>query len=317
MLSDRRIHGSKPAEQLRESLTQLENRLGKLDRSGRAEALDIPPLFDSAFALLTELQAHGASFPGEQARFETVKAIFRNKAKIFLRIVGGTPTLKRRRAMPAPDVARWWWYIDSWQAELQYAQRLRTVKLWGIAAAVLAGLIVLYITLLRPDEATRKQMLYQNTAERLAVSGDYANALTEANAALAVKPDAMELHILKGILEESLDMPQEAKQSFSRAQVLAATQETLLLERAQKYLLLGMPNRAMADTDLILIGNAESAYAYFLQAKTYESQDALAEAANAFSKAIKLAAAADQTALEATIRLQQAYLLQRIMVATP
>ena len=78
-----------------------------------------------------------------------------------------------------------------------------------------------------------------------------------------------------------------------------------------------MPNRAMADIDLLLIENAESAYAYFLQAKTYESQDALAEAATAFSKAIKLAAAADQTAPEATIRLQQAYFLQRIMVTTP
>ena len=142
MISNHQIHGSTPPEQLRESLTQLENRLGKLDRSGREEALDIPPLFDSAFALLTELQAHGASFPGEQARFETVKAIFQKKAKIFLGIVGGTAALKRRRAMPAPDVARWWWYIDSWQAELQYAQRLRTVKLWGFCCSINSSRIV-------------------------------------------------------------------------------------------------------------------------------------------------------------------------------
>jgi hypothetical protein len=136
MLNDRRGRARTPAEQLREDLTQLENRIGKLDYGTREEVLDILPLFDHAFALLTDLQAQETPFPGEQARFETVMATFRRKARKFLRVIGGAPALERARQAQPPDAARWWWFVDEWQAEQQRTQRLRTLKLWGIAAAV-------------------------------------------------------------------------------------------------------------------------------------------------------------------------------------
>lgn len=317
MLNDRWMHARTPAEELREALMLLENSLGKLEYSGRVEALDILSLFDHAFALLTELQAQGAIFPGEQARFETVKATFRRKANKFLRTVGGTPALERGREILAPDAARWWWFVDAWQAEQKRAQLVRTFLLWGIAATVLAALTVLYMVFLRPDTATRAWIHHQNAAELLAVSGDYANALAEVNAALAVKPNAMELHVLKGVLEEGLDHTQEAQKSFSRAQVFAENQETLLLERAQKYLLLRVPDLAMADAENILAKNAKSVYAHLLKAQIYESQDALAEATNAYTVAVELATAANQMKLVAIIRVQQAYFLQRMMTVTP
>ncbi len=316
MLNDRRGRARTPAEQLREDLTQLENRIGKLDYGTREEVLDILPLFDHAFALLTDLQAQETPFPGEQARFETVMATFRRKARKFLRVIGGAPALERARQAQPPDAARWWWFVDEWQAEQQRTQRLRTLKLWGIAAAVLAVLTVLYMVFLRPDKATREQLRHQNTAESLVMSGDYANALTEVNAALAAKPD-MELYVFKGVLEEHLGQTQEADQSFSRAQVLAESQEAFLLARAQKYLLLGWADRAMADADAVLAENAKSAYAYFFKAQAYESQDALAEADSAYTKASELAAAAGETELEAIIRVQQAYLFQRMLAPKP
>jgi tetratricopeptide (TPR) repeat protein len=104
-----------------------------------------------------------------------------------------------------------------------------------------------------------------------------------------------------------LGQTQEADQSFSRAQVLAESQEAFLLARAQKYLLLGWADRAMADADAVLAENAKSAYAYFFKAQAYESQDALAEADSAYTKASELAAAAGETN-GGLHRVQQAYL---------
>lgn len=317
MLNDAWFHGLTPPEQLREALTQLENKLGKLEHSEREEALDILLLFDRAFTLLTELQAQGATLPGEQARFETVTKMFRKKAKLFLRTVGGMPAFRRGRVIPPPDSARWWWFVDAWHAEQQRAQLMRTLRLLGIAAALFAVFTMLYMVFLSPDKATREWIHHQNEAERLAVSGDYANALAEVNAALAAKPNIMELHVLKGILEERLEQTQAAKKSFLQAQVLANNQEDLLLERAQKYLLFGAPDQAMADADAILADNAKSASGYLLKAQTYESRNALAEADNAYAIAIELAAAADQIELEALVRVQRAYLLQRMMPAMP
>ena len=317
MLSDYREKVQTPAAQLREDLTQLENRVGQIDHGTPALLSEILPLFDHAFALLTDLQAQGASFPGEQARFETVAATFRRKSQKFLRIIGGAPALERARPTPRPDAARWWWFVDEWLAEQQRARRRRALQIGGLVTAVLAVLLGVYLAFLRPDEATREYLRRQSAAEALTVSGDCAGALVEVNAALAVKPDQMELLVFKGVLEECLESPQEAEQAFTQAQALAENQETFLLERAQKYLLLGLPEPAMADADAILAENAESAYAYFFKARAYELQDALAEADRAYTKAGELAAAAHQTELEAIIRVQQAYLFQRLIADTP
>ncbi len=315
MLNDRRPKVVTPAEKLRETLSELERQLGKLDYSTKGEILDIPFLFDKAAVLVEDFKQHEVAIAPELARFSAVSGKFRNKAAVFLKKIGGAEELARLRSDGLSDSEHWWWFVDEYLAAERQTRTRRTLKGMGIGLGVLAVLAVLYMLFLAPDKVTRERFKYQQSAERLAQEGDYAGALAEVERALEIAPEEAELYVLKGVLQQALAQPTEAEASFAKAEALLNDRIAFLEQRAQTYLLLMMPERTLADAEEILSIDPVSVQGYFFKGKAHDVMNNFWEASEAYQTTAELAAAAGQTELEAMARIQDAQLMQRMMVA--
>ncbi len=306
-----------PAAQLRELLTQLEKYIGKLEHDSSEEARHIPQLFDEATALMADLERNGASIAAEKTRFETVSALFRRKAKTFLRKAGGPEALMTLRSEYNPDPSRWWWFIDRWLAEQHTLRLRRQTRALLIGAAVLAVLFGVYRLFLRPDAATRARLRHQQMAEQLAQNGDYVTALNEINAALQAVPDDAGLLALKGVIQTQLGMEAEAATTFAAAEAAAASREEFLLLRAQVYLTLGMPEAVITDAEAALALNPKSARAHLYLGQANADLGNLSEAQTQFEEAARLADEAGDAEIAAIARIQMAYLYQQMFVPKP
>ncbi len=299
-----------PAAQLRELLGQLEVHIGKLEHDSTEEARKILALFDAADTVIAELQQAGAPLSAELSRFDTISASFRRKARIFLRKVGGTDVLITLREERQPEAAQWWWFLDQQVAEQVRGQRRRQTKSLLIGAVIFVVLAGVYALFLRPDAATRERFQRQQMAEELARTGDYAAALTEVNAALAVAPDDVSLLALKGVAQTQLGLEAEAATTFAAAAAAAKSREDFLLARAQIYLTLNMADAVLADAQAAITANPQSArgYLYLAQANTMIGN--FLEAETQYDEAWRLADEAGDAELAAIARVQKAYLYQ-------
>jgi len=316
MLNDHRQKISTPAEKLRGVLDQLETLTGKMEYSTREELLGLLPLFDEATTIFAELRQSNVPVLGEQARFETVSEKLKLKGNLFLRKIGGVDALEQARQAHAPGDAQWWWFIDAWLLEQKQSRTRHTLRYVGIAATVLAVLAVLYMLFFAPDEATRARFKHQFMAERLLQEQDYAAALDEVKTAIGFTPDVAELYVLQGVLEELLEQPIEAQASFDSARALLDGEESFLLLRAQKYLEAMLPEKALVDADAIVASNPDSAEGHYFKGRAHHALGDFMEADASYQMAAELASAADQAELEATARVQMAYLLQEMMAAS-
>lgn len=299
---------STPSAQLRELLGQLEVHIGKLEHDSGEEARKIPALFDAANAIIAELEHAGASILAEKARFETISASFRRKAKTFLRMVGGIGAFIALREERNPEARQWWWFIDQWVADQARGRRRRQLKSLLIGAVVLVVLAGVYALFLRPDAATRERFRRQQVAEQFAQAGEYAAALDEVNAALIVAPNDASLLAFKGILQAQLGLEAEAVTTFAAAD----SRERFFLIRAQVYLTLGMSETMLADAEAAIAINPQSARGYLYLGQANANLGNLLEARTQYEEAARLAGEAGDSELEAIARVQMAYLYQQI-----
>ena len=313
MLYDKRQKVRTPADRLRELLGQLEVQLGKLDYSTADELLRIPVLFDDAHNLMAELQQSGAALVGEQVRLESLGTQFKRRASQFMRGIGGAAVLGRARRRYAPEVTRWWWFVDAHVTAQKQAQLRRRLRGLGLMAGVLAVIVVVYVLVFAPDEATRERFRHQQEAERLAQEGDYVTALGEIEAALGFAPDVAELHVWRGVLLALLERTEEAESAFSAAQMLLPDRVAFLALRAQTYMSVRLPEVMLQDTQEILAVSPESAQGYFLQGRAYHLLQSYTLAEVSYQTAAELASAAGDTQLEALARVNLAYLMQERM----
>ncbi|HOU15150.1 MAG TPA: hypothetical protein PKZ84_18740 [Anaerolineae bacterium] len=305
-----------PSAQLRELLGQLEVHIGKLEHDSAEEARNIPALFDAADTVIAELKQADAPLSAELARFDTISASFRRKARTFLRKVGGIAALNTLREERHPEAAQWWWFIDQWVAEQSRGRRRRQLKSLLIAAAILVVLAGVYALFLRPDAATRERFQRQQMAEELARTGEYTAALDEVNAALVVAPDDVNLLAFKGVLQARLGLEAEATTTFAAAEAAAASREDFLLIRAQIYLTLDMTEVVLADAQAAIAANPQSARGYLYLAQANANLGNITEALNQYDEATRLADEAEDAELAALARVQKAYLYQQ-MLAPP
>ncbi len=319
MFQQKEFRGT-PSAQLRELLGQLEVHIGKLERDSGEGAREIPALFDAADAVIAELQRAGAPLSAEIARFETVSASFRRKARTFLRKVGGIDAFIMLREGHNPEAAQWWWFIDQWVADQSRVQRRRQLKSLLIGAAVLAALAVIYTLFLQPDAATLERVRRHQDAEQFALAGDDASALEQVNAALAVAPGDASLLALKGVLQARLGLEAEATTTFAAAEAASDSREHFFLIRAQAYLSIGMYDAMIADAEAAIAVNPQSARGYLYLAQANANLGNLLDAQMYYEKAEEQARAAGDAELEAFARVQMAYLYQQMMAlptATP
>lgn len=305
-----------PTEQLREALDRLEAQIGKLGHDTRDESLKILPLFDEAHTLFAELADKDIDLTAEKTRYETVSAQFQKKGSVFLRKIGGVRILEALREEHAPDPDRWWWFIDQWLAEQKQRQLRRQGKSLLIGVAIFAVLALLYTLFLAPDKATRERLSHLQTAESLAQTGEYAQALDEVNNGLNYAPNDLDLLILKGVLERHLGHQTEADAIFEKAETVAGSRKAFLLSRAQAYQILGEPEDVLADAQAVVALDPETPYGYFYIAQAYVTMGKFSEAVTNFEKTAELASAAGELELEAMARVQIGYLYQ-MMASQP
>jgi tetratricopeptide (TPR) repeat protein len=306
---------SKPlsrADELRDQLTELEAKVGRLGYNLGQDALTIPALFDSITGILATLQVQGHSLKAEEARLQTVSAHLRRKATIFVREAGGVGALEDARRTRQPAEENWWWFLDRVVAERRWASLRRLALTVAGGMLVLLALFALYQRFLAPDPATRERIRHEQAAENLLLEGDSAAALTEVEQALAVAPSDPSLLVLQGGLQQQMGQESAAEESFAAAQKILGDRKTFLLTRGQAYLLLGQPAMALADGQAVVVMDPESAIGYMLLGGAHEQMEDYQEAILAYQQASNLADAQGNYQLAATARVNMATLMQRL-----
>ncbi len=300
------------ADELRDQLSELEARVGRLGYGLGKEALTIPSLFDVVSATLVSFQSEGQSMRAEEARLEAVSAQLRRKATVFLREIGGTGVLRDVRRARPPDPANWWWFLDQL---VSYRRRARLRRLSLLAAGLIAILLLLfavYQRFLAPDPATRERLKHQQAAESLALAGDMAGALSEVEQALVFAPEDPDLLILKGSLQQALGQRAAAEETFVVAEAALADREAYLLARGRAYLLLGQTLAALDDAEAVVALNPQSAAGYMLLGRSQEFLEDYPEAIAAYEQAATLADAQGNFQLAGTARVSMGMLMQRL-----
>jgi cytochrome c-type biogenesis protein CcmH/NrfG len=305
---------SKPlsrADELRDQLTELEAKVGRLGYNLGQDALTIPALLDSITGILTTLQVQGHSLKAEEARLQTVSAQLTRKAAVFVREAGGARALEDARRTRQPAKENWWWFLDHVVAERRLSRLRRTALTIAGGVLVLLCLLALYQRFLAPDPATRERIRHEQAAESLLLEGDSAAALAEVAQALVVAPNDPSLLVLQGGLQQQMGQEAAAEESFAAAQKILGDRKMFLLTRGQAYLLLGESTMALADAQAVVEMDPESATGYMLLGGAYERMEDYQEAILAYQQASNLADAQGNYQLAATARVNMATLMQR------
>lgn len=316
MLNDRRTAAQTPAEKVRDTLSRIENRIGQFAYSNDEELLALLPLLDELFEQISLLQDRGVAIPAEWARFEGLASRLKRHAKEFLKKVGGTQALVDARENRNPPETHWWWFLDVYVADQRRAYTRRNLRRAAVAMVFLLVLAGIYMQFFAPPKEVRLSLRYEQEAEAAYMSDDYAMALDAVEEALVYRPEWVDLHVFAGILEDLLGRPDQAELRFATARSLAESEEAFLMNRAQRYLSLELPELALQDAEAILADNDVSAYGYYVKGNALGSLQEWDAADAAYAEAEALAKASDDVELEAMARTQRAYLTQ-IMFSAP
>ncbi len=299
-----------PVDELREVLKTLETRTARLDDCSPDEALEMLSLFDLATAGLDRLQDLGMSPGSERSQFETITSQFRKKMALFVRRVGGARAMEDTRHLHQPPADHWWWRVDEILAAERKTKIRRGLRSAGIVAAVLVALAMVYRNFFAPDPALQASMGHQQQAENLLIEEDYENALKEVGEALVYTPDEPGLHILKGVIEESLDQPEAAAASFDNARGGLDNHDDFFVHRAILYLMMGQAERALADSAAALKINPDSVISYLNMGQAYALLEDYPAAIESYQLADETATRTGNTQLQVVARINLAQVLQ-------
>jgi tetratricopeptide (TPR) repeat protein len=293
-------------------LDQIESRLGKMTADMAVDGLPILVELDEVYRRLRDYTGTGNSIKAEKSQFDYVQSTIRSNLRLLLRHVGGAAKLQAMRAQRKPAPEQWWWFLD----ELAAQGRQSLIRRAGFTLAgvlvVAALLVVVYRAFLAPDAATLARFQHQRTAETALMQGDIDTALTEINQALLYDPENTELMVMQAIGQELTGQDEAATASFARLKILFGSEEEFLLQRALYYNQFGRSDLALADTEIVLAANPQSALGQFYAGVASESLGQFTEALEYYEIGYELALEQDMTALAATIRMNMGMLMQAL-----
>ncbi|MBI1881313.1 MAG: tetratricopeptide repeat protein [Chloroflexi bacterium] len=277
-----------PADELREILSSLEERLPQMKSFDSDQALQLLLDLDQVDTLFHQLESADLNLLPERGRFQSLLARLRKRAAPLLRSLGGPAALRARRPTPSPPPEKWWWYLDE-RVAAQRRRLLRQVALIGVVILVLlSGLRVLFQTVLAPSPEIAARLEAENNAYNVIDSGDYRQALAFIEQGLVKAPGNPDLLLLKGVVEEILGEDTSAAASFEQAQTSINDPLSFSLARSQLQLRLGQFSKAEHDARTALELDENSARAWFLLGQALEFQNKLAEAIPAYQHASEL-----------------------------
>lgn len=276
-----------PADDLRETLTHLEERLVRIREMEPDQAAAFLHDLDRVDGLIKQLAETGLELRAEQGRFSTVQARVLQRAGSLLKAVGGPAELARLR--PGQPGENWWWSIDQTVANRRKQARRRLAVILGLLLAVFGGVIVAFRTVLAPSPEALARVEAENAAFAALDDGDYEAALAALEKGLQVTGDDPGLLVMRGVVLRSMGETDEAEQSFDR--VLATIDDPLYfyLARGQVELRLNQPENTEADARAALALDETSARAWLLLGQALELQDQRFQALMAYERAGNLA----------------------------
>ncbi|MCJ7701486.1 MAG: hypothetical protein MUO62_07885 [Anaerolineales bacterium] len=304
------------ASELRDILKSLETRLTKLNETTPESALEILTFFDQADQILDELQERGMTASSERGQIETISAQFRKKRELFIRRIGGPEALALARKEHQPQEDRWWWYVDKSLAVENKEKTLRLGRNFVILAVVLLIAGLLYNQFLAPDPAVQASYGHRQQAETSLMEGKFDEALKEVQDALELTPNYGDLYVLEGVILEALERPEEALESYAKAQENIESQDQFHTQRAIINLMMGNAEQALVDSEMAIQLNPDSALSYLTKAQAYEMMGDISKAIDSFEEADEVAQRIGNYQLQAIIRVGLANVYQRISIPT-
>ena len=296
--------------ELQDLLDEAEDISVGLGRRDKETLLSFMEQLDSIQHLIQTMETvQGSDLRPHKNQFDTIISRFLRAAGSILTTLGGATTLHAIRPEGAAPETHPWWFVDHYVAE----RRAQTLRQWmkiGIGLAVVALILgVLFNTVLKPDPAVvEAQARYEASLKALAETRDYETALAEIDQGLAVRPDDFEALILKGIILQLMERPDDAEAVFDEAAALAPSQEFVALGKGRVRMMLGHPLIAKELAEESIALNEEFAEGWFLLGQTYDQLGQTPEAFEAMEKASELALEQENDTLYAIIRVNMGYL---------
>ncbi len=292
-----------PADELREILSSLEDRQPKVKAFTPVDALTVLNDLDEVHRLFEKLEATDLDLASERGRFETIQVHLDQHARPFLKKLGGADTLREHRPKPAPDRKRWWWYIHENVADRQ-KRRLRQVAIGLVVFfAIIGAVVVAFNTILAPSPEAIARVEAESGAFSAIEQGDFERALAAVEQGLTVVPDDAILLALRGVVLESLELDEEAAESFERAQSSVDDPTAFYVGRGQIYFRTGQHERAEEDARAALDLDNNLSVAWFLLGQALESQGKDVEAVSAYQQAGDVAMANGDNEVFVMVRL--------------
>jgi tetratricopeptide (TPR) repeat protein len=293
-----------PADDLRETLADLESHQPRLNRLTDTEAQALLRQLDHARQLFTTLTADGTDLASEAGRFDTIQASVRQRARPLLRALGGPAALAEARPHPAPDrETRWWWYIHEDVATRQRAAVRRTTLTAGVILGLMVAVYVAFQTVLAPDPAAVVRMNAETDALLAFDESDYESALIYLNIALDEVPGDPSLLLMRGVFYDLLEQREQADSDFGNAQTALNDPIGFYLGRGQVYMRTLQFAKAEEDAQAILAVNEARPEAWLLLAQALESQGRRLLAMDAYERAGELALDSGQNEIVVMARL--------------
>jgi len=274
-----------PSDELRETLTSLEERQPSLKALTADQALKFLLDLDQLDELFHQLEAGGLDLFPEQGRFQSLQARLQKQAALLLRALGGAAVLAAQRPTPPPPAAKWWWYLDQRVAAEQRRLWRQVGLIVGVIAAIVAGVILLFQTILAPSPEVVARLEVEDKAYAAIDKGDYQAALAFVEQGLVKAPGDSDLLLLQGVVQEVLGQEDAAAASFEQTQASLNDPLTFYLARSQLQLRIGQAAKAEADARHATQLDETSANAWFLLGQALEFQNKPAEAILAYQKA--------------------------------
>lgn len=292
-----------------DALDRLDSLIGRIGMNSREQALAILIGLDAASARMQERQSR-SSQKTLQVQFDALIARLQKEAGSFLRDLGGRSMLHELRAAQRPPAENHWWYLDDWLAQRRQVSFKHNLSTLGAIVLGMVLLAVIYQRFLAPDPDVLARMGHEDSASEALVSGDLETALSEVEQGLSYDLRDLDLLILKGVVLQASGKLEEAQTAFDQAALAAESRDVFLLSRGQTYIMVGMLDAALTDTQSVLTENPQSAPAHLLTGQIYELRQDYLRALEYYEKAGNLADAQNQPELTAVARTRMAYLAQ-------
>jgi tetratricopeptide (TPR) repeat protein len=302
-----------PADELRALLTANEKLVVNL-QDNRGAALELLENLDRLVELWPELEAAGVDLRPELGRWETLQASLRKQAPHLVRALradGGLPALREKYHGDAE--AAWWWYLAE-ETRARNRQRAFTVAMVIVGLVAVGAALNFLLGLLFPVDPALKAALSRLMAgqQKIEYGADYVGALADFQEAVALMPDDPDAWLWLGVTQQKLGEEAAAQESFGQARALLASELEFRLGRVPMYMVLQMPDEALADIEVVLSHDPDNARALYYLAGIFEAQERYGDAVAVLQRAAELADARQEVELTAITRYRLGLLLQQM-----